>query len=252
LEAMCDKKPLLKIKLHAPYQDSASHAAYLNPESRTSFDAKTDEWTLIPSQSGSVAAASSASVKPTNQQQPFAPTSEKKTTSASSSEHSQPTLHKTGAAVALAQSLAQLSTDTNSEASSFVGSKSGLGIDVEDVSCFANKDEAFLTRNFTDQELQYCRSAPNPAASLAARWSAKEAVIKAISSSAPEKASLWKGAGAALKDIEIVLSTSGAPVVKLSGHAQTVATQLGVRDITVSMSHASDHAIAQAVAFRPA
>ncbi|KAG2821258.1 hypothetical protein PC116_g7600, partial [Phytophthora cactorum] len=50
------------------------------------------------------------------------------------------------------------------------------------------------------------------------RWAAKEAVIKAISSSAPTEPNLWKGAGAPLREIEIFMTASGAPSVLLSGY----------------------------------
>ena len=90
---------------------------------------------------------------------------------------------------------------------------------------------------------------PDPAASLAGRWAAKEAVLKAISDSSPSTRSLWKGAGAAMKDIEVSRSESGAPVVTLHNHAKEVAQVLGIRDIKVSISHAGEVAVSQAVAF---
>ena len=78
---------------------------------------------------------------------------------------------------------------------------------------------------------------------------AKEAVIKAISSFALEAPSMWKGATAPLTDIEVLPSASHAPSVQLHGHAQRVASVLGVKAVKVSISHTDDHALAQAVAF---
>ena len=60
----------------------------------------------------------------------------------------------------------------------------GIGIDVEPVATFKNASISFIERNFTKDEQAYCNSAAFPAASFAGRWAAKEAVIKAISSTA--------------------------------------------------------------------
>ena len=61
-----------------------------------------------------------------------------------------------------------------------------IGIDIEDVSRFENKeidkDSKFLSRIFTQNELEYCFKNKNYAQSLSARYCAKEAVVKALSS----------------------------------------------------------------------
>lgn len=49
-------------------------------------------------------------------------------------------------------------------------------------------------------------------------------------------------------DIEILPSTSHAPMVVLHGHAKAVAEALGVSDVKVTISHADDYAISQAMA----
>lgn len=59
---------------------------------------------------------------------------------------------------------------------------SGVGTDVELISAVPHDNENFLERNFTPAELAYCRSAPDFRASLAARWSAKEATVRLLSS----------------------------------------------------------------------
>ncbi|RLN49670.1 hypothetical protein BBJ29_001201 [Phytophthora kernoviae] len=70
-----------------------------------------------------------------------------------------------------------------------------MGVNVEPVATFENLNcrENFIRRNFTEQEMTYCYSAPHPAASFAGRWAAKGAVIKAISSAPPHKAQRLKG-----------------------------------------------------------
>jgi fatty acid synthase subunit alpha len=84
-----------------------------------------------------------------------------------------------------------------------------VGVDVEDISAINIDNETFLERNFTDREQSYCRKAPNPQASFAGKWSAKEAVFKSLGVES-------KGAGAPLKDIEIVNDDKGIPTVAVS------------------------------------
>lgn len=84
-----------------------------------------------------------------------------------------------------------------------------VGVDVEDISAINIENETFLERNFTEREQSYCRKAPNPQASFAGKWSAKEAVFKSLGVSS-------KGAGAPLKEIEIVNDDKGAPIVTVS------------------------------------
>ena len=86
---------------------------------------------------------------------------------------------------------------------------SKVGVDVESVDAINIENETFIERNFTAQEQAYCRKAPNPQASFAGRWSAKEAVFKSLGVEG-------KGAGAPLKEIEISKDEKGAPVVTVS------------------------------------
>ena len=86
---------------------------------------------------------------------------------------------------------------------------SKVGVDVENVDAINIENETFIDRNFTLKEQQYCRQASNPQASFAGRWSAKEAVFKSLGVEG-------KGAGAGLKDIEILNDSKGAPVVTVS------------------------------------
>ncbi|KAH7017760.1 hypothetical protein EDB80DRAFT_604467 [Ilyonectria destructans] len=118
---------------------------------------------------------------------------------------------------------------------------SNVGVDVEDISAVNIHNETFVERNFTANEIAYCRQAPSPQSSFAGRWSAKEAVFKSLGVAS-------KGAGAALKDIEILKGETGAPTVSLHGDAAAAAKQAGVKDITVSISHSDSQAIAVAVA----
>jgi fatty acid synthase subunit beta len=130
--------------------------------------------------------------------------------------------------------------------------QSGIGVDIEPVATFAAyADPAkanFLNRNFTAGERAYCNKAADPAASYAGKWAAKEAVLKALSNSNLKSKQLWKGADAALAEIEIQHAANGAPSAVLHGYAKEVMTSLGVSQIKVSISHSADVAIAQALA----
>ena len=118
------------------------------------------------------------------------------------------------------------------------GSK--VGVDVEEISAINIENETFVERNFTASEQAYCRKAASPQASFAGRWSAKEAVFKALGVSS-------KGAGAALADIEVLADANGAPEVKLFGDAAKAAKEAGVKKVNVSISHSDTQAIAVAV-----
>ena len=88
----------------------------------------------------------------------------------------------------------------------------------------------FVNRNFTEAEINYCRSQPAPPASFAARWAGKEAVFKSLG--VPSK-----GAGAAMKEIEILPDDNGVPTVTLHGDAKLAAEMKGVGKVLISLSH---------------
>ncbi|KAM0273959.1 hypothetical protein ACHAQH_008079 [Verticillium albo-atrum] len=122
-----------------------------------------------------------------------------------------------------------------------VSGNSKVGVDVEDISAINIDNDTFVARNFTTGEIAYCQKAPSPQSSFAGRWSAKEAVFKSLGVAS-------KGAGAAMKDIEISKSEEGAPVVTLHGDAAAAAKKAGLKEISVSISHSDSQAIAVAVA----
>ena len=119
------------------------------------------------------------------------------------------------------QVLAQKVASTNSK----------VGVDVEDIAAVNIDNETFVERNFTKDEIAYCRSAPSPQSSFTGRWSAKEAVFKSLGVSS-------QGAGAAMKDIEIQKDANGAPTVFVSfhllRHLPNLLNTLLMRNITAS------------------
>ncbi|KZS94178.1 fatty acid synthase [Sistotremastrum niveocremeum HHB9708] len=118
---------------------------------------------------------------------------------------------------------------------------SGVGVDQELISAVPSHNPTFVERNFTAEEISYCRSQPDPAASFAARWTGKEAVFKSLGVSS-------KGASASMKDIAILPDESGVPQVTLTGDAQAAAASKGISKILVSLSHSENVAIAFAQA----
>ncbi|KAI0243885.1 fatty acid synthase alpha subunit Lsd1, partial [Massospora cicadina] len=129
------------------------------------------------------------------------------------------------------------------------GQERGVGVDVELVSAINVENDTFIERNFTPTEIGYCRSRPDPQASFAGRWAAKEAVIKSVSSFALDRAPVWtQGAGAPLIDIEIVTGLSEAPKVVFHNAAAKAAQQAEVKEVKVSISHSGHYAVAMAIA----
>ena len=99
--------------------------------------------------------------------------------------------------------------------------------------------DRFLDRFLSPAEVAYIRSLQDGAASLAARWAAKEATMKALGTG-------WSG-GIDFSHIEVERAASGAPAIVLSGHAAERAQHLGVQKIWCSLSHSDGMAIAMVV-----
>ena len=98
--------------------------------------------------------------------------------------------------------------------------------------------QRFLKRVFTPDEIAYCRGrAPN----LAGRFAAKEATMKALGTGVR---------GVSWKDIEVIRAETGAPSVKLHGRAEKRAERLQVGEISLSISHSRDYAVAFVVVRR--
>ncbi|KAJ2715987.1 3-oxoacyl-[acyl-carrier-protein] synthase [Coemansia spiralis] len=135
------------------------------------------------------------------------------------------------------------------QARELVPDATGVGVDIELIEDINIENETFVERNFTAGEQEYCRRQPNPHASFAGKWCAKEAVIKAVSSLDLDCPKVWtKGSAAPLDEIEIVIAASGAPAVVLHGDAKAACEKVGVAQIKVSISHIDAFAIATAVA----
>ncbi|OGG79566.1 hypothetical protein A3A39_02385 [Candidatus Kaiserbacteria bacterium RIFCSPLOWO2_01_FULL_54_13] len=112
----------------------------------------------------------------------------------------------------------------------------GIGADIEEIGRFEKLDRTrhriFLNRVYTDDELSYCFSMRRPAQHLAARFCAKESVIKALSGMGMR--------GIAYRDIRI-RARGDAPTVSLNQISPKI-------DISLTMAHAGRYALAAAFA----
>ena len=115
--------------------------------------------------------------------------------------------------------------------------KISIGVDIENISKFENynqqKKQKILKKIFTDFEIKYCLEKINPAQHLAARFAAKEAIIKAMSSKTDSKF--------LPNEIEIRNKENGKPEVVIKNNF------IFNENILISMSHNDGNAIAFAV-----
>lgn len=100
--------------------------------------------------------------------------------------------------------------------------------------------ERFINRVFTATEQAYARSNKNGTEKLAGRFAVKEAVLKLIGTG-------WRGK-IAWTDIEVVNNPAGQPEVTIRGEVKRIADELGIEQISVSITHTANFAIASAIA----
>lgn len=118
-----------------------------------------------------------------------------------------------------------------------------VGIDIQPIDEVEDSLRQFGTRYrrllFTDEELAFCGDGPATAASLAARFAAKEAVLKILDTQ--EAVPPWR-------TIEVRGTAGGRPTIMLHGVAADIAQHQGIHDISVSLSHGGGIAAAAVVA----
>lgn len=113
---------------------------------------------------------------------------------------------------------------------------SGVGIDLLEIDRMERALERhprLAERVFTAGEREYAAARARPGRHLAARFAAKEAVVKALGMSG----------GFGLREIEVVAGEP--PTVRLSGRAREAAAG---REVEISLTHSRDNAAAVAVA----
>jgi holo-[acyl-carrier protein] synthase len=105
-------------------------------------------------------------------------------------------------------------------------------------------DERFLDRVFTKREQSDAAAVKNNVEKLAGRFAAKEAVLKLIGTG-------WRGK-IAWTDIEVVNNPLGQPIVEITGEVKRIADEAGIEQLTLSITHTANFAIASVVALREA
>jgi holo-[acyl-carrier protein] synthase len=118
----------------------------------------------------------------------------------------------------------------------------GIGLDMVTVSRFERMIDRYgdrlLNRLFCEDERRYCSRYAHPAQHYAARFAAKEAMLKALG--VPK--------GLSWHDLEVVSESNRQPGVRLRGKAEQVARERGIARMFVSLTHEMDMAAAVVVA----
>lgn len=122
----------------------------------------------------------------------------------------------------------------------------GIGIDVVEIQrmeqLLRRHERRLKERVFTVGEWEYAAARGRPAASLAARWAAKEAAAKALGLSLGQFR--WR-------EIEVVKAPEGQPALRLWGEMADRAMERGITRWHVSLTHDRSRALALVVAEGP-
>lgn len=114
----------------------------------------------------------------------------------------------------------------------------GIGIDLVKIERMKEVVEKwgqrFLDRVFTKEEISYCYDKKDPYLSLAARFAAKEALVKAIGSAGP----------VSLTDIEVVNIDTGKPFIKINGKLKDFFKEKSIKRAHLSLSHEHEYGVA--------
>jgi holo-[acyl-carrier protein] synthase len=117
-----------------------------------------------------------------------------------------------------------------------MGSTAAVGVDIVQIhrveGALRKFGERFLERVYTPMEVAVCRGRKSE---LAARFAAKEAVMKALGTGAK---------GVAWREIEVLPNRRGKPLVYLHGRAKARAEKIELEGLDISLTHDGDLAIA--------
>lgn len=122
----------------------------------------------------------------------------------------------------------------------------GTGIDIVEISRFRKAKKKwgknFLNRIFTESEIAYSKKRRFQDQHFAARFAAKEAVLKAFGDKLSSIHN-WQ-------DIEILNDKSGRPYIRFHRSAKKLKTKEKINNVIVSMAHCKGHAVANAILIR--
>lgn len=111
----------------------------------------------------------------------------------------------------------------------------GIGIDIFDVNRIKSKmeeDSGFLSSIFTKNEIAYCEKMNHKEQHYAARFSAKEAFLKALGTG-------WRF-GISFLDIEVLNDVLGKPYLIISGKSEEFIKKNMIINIALSISHTKE------------
>jgi len=114
----------------------------------------------------------------------------------------------------------------------------GTGVDIIEISRIKSaieRDDKFINKIFTVNEIKYCESKAKKAQHYAARFASKEAFFKAIGTG-------WRN-GMSWTDIDINNDSLGKPEIKLSGETLLFFNKLKLKSISLSISHSKEYAV---------
>ena len=114
----------------------------------------------------------------------------------------------------------------------------GIGVDIVKIERIKNAGEKwgrkFFEKILTDDEISYCFKKKDPNPSLAVRFAAKEALIKAIGSEIPVN----------MKDVEVVNKENGKPSLEIKGEIKRFFQKEKIKNCQISLSHEKEFGVA--------
>jgi holo-[acyl-carrier protein] synthase len=122
----------------------------------------------------------------------------------------------------------------------------GIGTDIIETSriqAVMERDLGFKDKIFSPGEISYCESKRNKYQHYAARFSAKEAFMKALGTG-------WRD-GIRFVEIEVIHDPLGKPMIALSGRAREIADRQSLSAFHVTLSHIKDIATATVIIENP-
>jgi holo-[acyl-carrier protein] synthase len=119
----------------------------------------------------------------------------------------------------------------------------GTGVDLCEVrrikAAIERYGDRFTQRVYTEGEIAYCNRKANRHERYAARFAAKEAAMKAIG--------IGMRGGVRWRDFEVTNLRSGRPTMTFHGKAAEYARRLGVANVSLSMTHTAEQAMAMVI-----
>jgi holo-[acyl-carrier protein] synthase len=119
----------------------------------------------------------------------------------------------------------------------------GLGLDIAEIdrieAAILRHGAPLIERLFTPREAAYCERHKNKYERYAGRFAAKEAAMKALGTG-------WRR-GVRWRDIEVIREPSGKPILHLAGVAGELAARMGVKNISLTITHSGNVALAEVI-----